>query len=131
MVAAVYRGDYRVAAFRRGYTECDREHDSVAVRHHGGTHGFLRIVAIRNRTAARQRRSCQEASDGGDIHHVVRHHQVRRTTARVLQLFFVALAVVERHQTRECSFGGYFVCKRDGIQSAGTDNDRFHEGSLF
>src|SRR6476659_2497900 len=73
MVATVYRGRYRVGPFRRGDAEGDGEHD------------LLRIVPVRDRAAAGQRRSGEEAADRGDVHLVVGRHQARRATARVIQ----------------------------------------------
>jgi hypothetical protein len=43
----------------------------------------------------------------------------------------MALAVIERQKAREGSLSRNLVRKRDGIQSAGTDDEGLHEGSLF
>jgi hypothetical protein len=81
--------------------------------------------------AAGQRWFGREAPDGGDVDDVGRYVEARGTGTCGIQLAPVALTVVEGYKAREGLLTGNLVRERDGVESAGTDDVSFHQGSLF
>ncbi|MNY44868.1 hypothetical protein D3C86_1799310 [compost metagenome] len=70
-------------------------------------------------------------ADGADIDDMMRHAETPRAIGGKIQFLLVALAIIEGDESEKFMFRGDFMRKRNGVQSAGADDDGFHKlGSL-
>ena len=95
MVAAMDRRGHGICPARRSNAKGDRQHDSVAVRHHGDAHGFFGVMAVRHRQIIGQGRARQAGTNRANVNDLMRHVQARSAGRRKIQFFAVALAVIE------------------------------------
>ncbi len=131
MVPAMHGDRHRIRLLGGGKAEGDGQHDGVAVRHHRGAHCLFRIMSVRHVDIVRQRGTGEVRADGCDVDEMMRHAETFCAVGCEIQLLLVALAVIERDKSEKFMFRRDFVRKRNGVQSAGADDDGFHTlGSL-
>jgi len=116
---------HRIGAARGCDAIGNGEHDRVAVRHNGDLHGVFGIVSVRNIDVVGQRRAGELAADIGDVHQYMFGAELLGAQAGKLQLFPVALAIVEGDEAGKLVVLRDPVRKGDGIHSAGTDDKCF------
>ncbi len=83
-------------------------------------------MAVRHIDVIGERRAGQACANGADIDDLMRDAKPFCAGLGEVQLLLVALAVIEREQACEFMFRRHFVGKRNGVQSAGADDERFH-----
>ncbi len=70
-------------------------------------------------------------ANGADIDYVMRHPEARGAGGGKIQFLLMTLAIIEGKQGEQLVFRSNSVRKRNGVQSAGADDDGFHSlGSL-
>ena len=88
-------------------------------------------MPIRHRNVVRQRRTGEMRADGSDIDDMMGYAKARGATGGEIQLLPVALAIIEGDESEKLMFRRDFMRKRNGVQSAGADDDSSHKcGSL-
>ncbi|QTK82456.1 Hypothetical protein AT6N2_L1732 [Agrobacterium tumefaciens] len=131
MIAAVNGNRHCIRLLCGSQPERDGEHDGIAVRHHGGTHRLLRIMPVRHLHIIGQCGTGEVRADGSDIDDMMRHTEPSGAIGGKIQFLPVALAIIEGDESKKVMFRGDFMRKRNGVQSAGADDDGFHSsGSL-
>ena len=98
----------------------------MAIGHHGDFHTVFCIMAIGHIDGIGQCRSAKRGPDSTDINDVVGHAKPGAASCGEIQLFFMALAIIKRQQSREVLLCGNAVGQRHRIQSARADHNRFH-----
>lgn len=100
-VVAAMHGDGNGICFLCGrQTERDCQHDSIAVRHDGGLHGLLGVVAVWNLDIVGQGRSAEMTADAGDVDDMMGNGEARGTSGGEVEFLAMPLAVVEGDQSR-------------------------------
>ncbi len=132
MVPAMDGNGDGVGLLRRGEAEGDRQHDGVAVRHHRSLHRLFGIMAIGHVDVIGQRRSGQMPANAGDVDDLVWNAKPVGTGRGEVEFLAMALAVIEGKNADEFVLGrDITVRERNGVQSAGADDDSSHNnGSL-
>ncbi|OWK25993.1 hypothetical protein AJ87_47165 [Rhizobium yanglingense] len=88
-------------------------------------------MPVRNIDVVGQRRSRQMAAYIPDVDDLMGHTQAFGACSREIEFLAVPLSVVEGEKADEFVFRGNLVRKRNGVQSAGADDNGFHDvGSL-
>ncbi len=131
MIAAVEgRGHPRHAEAGRS-AEGDGQHDRVPVRHHGGAHRLLGIVALRHLAGRRvgQDGAREQPRDRREIDYLLAHPERDGRRMGAVDLAAVALAVVVGDEPAEPAFGRHLVGQGHRIEPAGADHQGRHDSS--
>ena len=106
----------------------ERQQDHVAVGHHRGAEVLLAVVALGQLAAGvGERRAIDQAVNGADVHHLVRHAELAADALGHLELTGVALAVVEGEGVDVEPLAQRAVQHGVGVHAAGVDH---HGGAV-
>ncbi len=131
MITAMNGERHSVGLLRGGHTKGNRQHDCIAVRHDGNLHRFFGVMPVGNIDIVGEGRAGKARADSPYVDDLMGNAEPFGTGFGRIQFLSVALAIVEGEEGCELMFGCYSISKRNRIESAGADDERFHKSGFL